>query len=66
MNSLYPYYCFPWGKCKDLQRMDLIKQVFCLGAVVTIKVRENGFPIKIFYENDLLVYQEIATAVPEN
>ena len=42
MNSLCPYYRFLWGKCKDLQRKDLINQVFSLGAVVTIKVRENG------------------------
>ena len=41
-NSLCPYYRFLWGKCKDLQRKDLINQVFSLGAVVTIKVRENG------------------------
>ena len=37
MNSLCPYYHFLWGKCKDLQRKGLINQVFCLGAVVTIK-----------------------------
>ena len=48
-----------YHKCKDLQRKGLINQVFCLGAVVTIKVRENGPPIKIFHENDLLVYQEM-------
>ena len=65
-NSLCPYYQFLWGKCKDLQRKSLINQVFCLGAVVTIKVRENGPPIKIFHENDLLVYQEMTRAVPEN
>ena len=65
-NSLCPYYWFLWGKCKDLQRKGLINQVFCLGAVVTIKVRENGPPIKIFHENDLLVYQEMTGAVPEN
>ena len=65
-NSLCPYYQFLWGKCKDLQRKGLINQVFCLGAVVTIKVRENGPPIKIFHENDLLVYQEMTRAVPEN
>ena len=65
-NSLCPYYRFLWGKCKDLQRKGLINQVFCLGAVVTIKVRENGPPIKIFHENDLLVYQEMTGVVPEN
>ena len=36
-NSLCPYYRLLWGKCKDLQRKGLISQVFCLGAVVTLK-----------------------------
>ena len=56
-NSLCPYYRFLWGKCNELQRKGLINQVFCVGAVVTIKVRENGPPIKVFHENDLLIYQ---------
>ena len=34
--------------------------------IVTIKVRENSPPMKIFHESDLLVYQEILAAVPEN
>ena len=55
-NSLCPYYRFFWGKCEHLQRKGLIKQVLRLGAAVTTKVRENGPPIKIFHENDLLVY----------
>ena len=63
-NSLCPYYWFLCDKCKDLQRKGLINQVFCLGAVVTIKIRENGPPIKIFHENDFLVYQEMTGAVP--
>ena len=66
MNSLCPYYRFLWGKCKDLQRKDLINQVFRLGTVVTIKVRENGPPIKIFPESDLLVHQDMSTVVPGN
>ena len=65
-NSLCPYYCFLWGKCKDLQRKGSINQVFCLGAVVTTKVRENGPPIKIFHESNLLFYQNMSVAVPEN
>ena len=65
-NSLCPYCHFLWGKCKDLERKGLINQVFCLGAVVTIKVRENGPPIKIFHESDLLVYQDMSAAVSEN
>ena len=65
-NSLCPYYRFFSGKCKDLQRKGLTDQVFCLGAVATIKVRENARPIKIFHENDMLVYQEMTGAVPGN
>ena len=65
-NSLCPYYPFLLGKCKELQRKGLINQVFCLGAIVTIKVRENGPPIKIFHESDLLVYQDMSVAVPES
>ena len=65
-NSLCLYYRFLRGKCKDLQRKGLINQAFCLGAVVTIKVRENGPPIKIFHESDLLVYQDMSAKVPEN
>ena len=42
---------------KERERKGLINQTFCIGAVVTIKVRENGPPIKIFHENDLLVCQ---------
>ena len=65
-NSLRPYYRFLSDKCKGLQRKGLINQVFCLGAVVTIKVRENGPPIKTFHESDLLVYQYMSAVVPEN
>ena len=57
-NSLCPYYCFLWGKCKDLQRKGRISQVFCLGAVVTIRVTENSPAIKILHERDLMVYQK--------
>ena len=41
-NSLCPYYRYFWGKCKDLQRRGIFNQVFCLDAVVTIKVSKNG------------------------
>ena len=57
-HSLCPYYCFLWGKCKDLQRKDRISQVFCLGAVVIIRVSENSPVIKILHERDPMVYQE--------
>ena len=56
-NSLCPYYRYLWGKCKDLQRRGIFNQVFCLGAVVTIRASENGPPVKIYRENDLKVYQ---------
>ena len=56
-NSFCPYYCYLWGRCKDLQRRGIFNQVFCPGAVVTIKVSENGPPVKIYHENDLTVYQ---------
>ena len=46
-----------FGKCKGLQRIGVINQVFCLGADVTIKVSQNGPPVKIHHENDLKVYQ---------
>ena len=57
-HSLCPYYRFLWGKCKDLQRKGRIIQVFCPGAVVTIRVTENIPAIKILHERDLMVYQE--------
>ena len=52
-NSQCPYYRYLWGKCKDLQRRGIFNHVLCLGAVVTIKVSENGPPVKIYNENDL-------------
>ena len=55
-NSLCLYYCYLWGKCKDLQRRGVFNQVFCLGVAVTIKVIENGPPVKIYHENDLKIY----------
>ena len=57
-HSLYPHYRFPWRKCKDLQTEGRISHVFCLGAVVTIRVTENSPAIKILHERDLMVYQE--------
>ena len=52
-NSLCPYHRYLWGMCKDLQRTGIFNQVFCLDAVVTLKVSENGKN----HENDLKVYQ---------
>ena len=56
-NSLCPYYRYLWGKCKDLQQRGIFNQVFCLGAVVTIKVSENGPIVKIYHQNNLKIYQ---------
>ena len=63
-HSLCPYYRFLWGKCKDLQRKGRISQVFCLGAVGTIRVTENSPAIKILHERDLMVYQECPPPLP--
>ena len=52
MNFLCPYYRFLWGKCKDLQRKNLINQIFFIGAVATIEVGESGPPIRILHKND--------------
>ena len=57
-HSLCPYYRFLWGKCKELQRKGRINQVFCLGAIVTVRITENSPAIKILHEKDLLVCQE--------
>ena len=57
-HSLCPYYRFLWGKCKELQRKGRINQVFCLGAIVAVRIAENSPAIKILHEKDLLVCQE--------
>ena len=57
-NSMCPYYCYLSVKCKDLQRRDVINQVLCFGAVVTIKVNENGSSVKIYHENDFITIVE--------
>ena len=49
-------YRYLWGKCKDLQQRGIFNQVFCLGAVFTKAVSENGPPVKIYHENDLKIY----------
>ena len=35
-------------------------QVFCLGADVTVRVTENGPPMKCFHEQDLMALQEFS------
>ena len=57
-NSLCPYCRYIWGKCKDLQRKGKLSQVFCLGAVVTIRVTENSPPLKILHKKDVMAIQE--------
>ena len=57
-HSLCPYYLYLWEQCKDLQRKDRISQVFCLGAVLAIRVTENSLAIKILHERELMVYLE--------
>ena len=51
--SLYPYYRYIWGKCKDLQRQGQVNHVFCLGGVVCIKLSDKGSPIKLYHMNDI-------------
>ena len=46
------------GKCKDLQRKGRISQVFCLGAIETIRVTENSPAIKILHEKHMMVYEQ--------
>ena len=56
-NSLCPYYCYFWDNRKYLQRRGIFNQVVCIGAVVNIKASKNGSRVKIYYENNLKVYQ---------
>ena len=60
-NLLWCHY-YLWGKCKELQQRGIFNQVFCLGAVVTIKVSKNGLPVKIYHKNDLKIYQGYGNA----
>ena len=64
-NSQCSYYRYLWGKCKYLQQRGIFNQVFCLGAVVTIKFSEDGPLVKIYHENDLKIYQSDAVTVIE-
>ena len=57
-HSLCPCYQFLWGKCKELQRKSWVNQVFCLGAIVTVRITENSPAIKVLHEKDLMVCQE--------
>ena len=57
-HSLSSYYRFLWQKCKELQRKGQVNQVFCFGAVATIRITENNPAIKALHEKDLVVCQE--------
>ena len=59
-HSLCSYYQLLWGKSKELQRKGRINQVFCLGAVVTVKITKNSPAIKTLHEKHLIVCQECA------
>lgn len=61
-NSLTLIVIFSGGKCKDQERKHLTDQVFCLGAVVTIKVRENGPPAPAWH----IFYQDISAVVSDS
>ena len=56
--SLFPYYRFIWGKCKDLQRRGKIHQVFCLGRTVSVKLSEKGNPLKISHVTDIPTFYD--------
>ena len=44
---------FLWGKCKELQRKGWVNQVFCLGAVITVRITENGPTNNILHKKSL-------------
>ena len=58
-NSLCPYYHFLWGKYKELQGRGKVNQLFCLGAVVTVRVTENA-PRPYLHEQDLMALRELS------
>ena len=62
ISNLLCCHYYLWGKCKELQQRGIFNQVFCLGAVVTIKVSKNGLPVKIYHKNDLQIYQGYGNA----
>ena len=51
--SVFPYYRYLWGRCKDLQRRKMIHHVFCLGSVVAIKLTDQSLPLKIYHDSDI-------------
>ena len=65
-HSLCPYYRYIWGKCKDLQKESKVSQGFSLEVVVTIRVTENGSPMKILQEKDLMAIHQCPHEVQNN
>ena len=65
IHLLCPFYHYIWGNCKDLQRKGKVSQVFCLGAVVTIRVTENAPPppppLKILHKKDVMLFKNSPT-----
>ena len=47
--SLFPYYRYIWGKCKDLRRKGQVNHTFCLGRIVCTKLSKNGNRIKLYH-----------------
>ena len=60
--SVFPYYRYLWGRCKDLQRRKMIHHVFCLGSVVAIKLTDQSLPLKIYHDSDILYSQSDSIA----
>ena len=50
---LCPYYRYLRGRCKDLQRREMIHHVFCLGSVVAIKLLDQSLLLKIYHDSDI-------------
>ena len=51
--TLCPYYCYLWGRCKDLQRRKMIQHIFCLESAVAIKWTNQSLPLKIYHDSDI-------------
>ena len=52
-SSLCAYYCYLWGRCKDLQCRKMIHHVFCLGSVVAIKLTDQLLLLKIYHDSHI-------------
>ena len=52
-SSLCAYYCYLWGRCKDLQCRKMIHHVFWLGSVVAIKLTDQLLLLKIYHDSHI-------------